>query len=87
MARGGSSGGGRPRGRRRPDRRCARGRGGEDGEDDGEGDPALHDAVQRWASAELRSFNGQVEFILRRALAAAVRLPPDETEADGAKES
>jgi hypothetical protein len=50
-------------------------------------DPALHDAVQRWAAAELRSFNGQVEFILRRALADAGRLPPSvETEADGAKE-
>ncbi len=50
-------------------------------------DPALHDAMQRWAGAELRSFNGQVEFILRRALADAGRLPPSVgTEADGAKE-
>jgi hypothetical protein len=50
-------------------------------------DPALHDALQRWAAAELRSFNGQVEFILRRALADAGRLPSSaETEADGAKE-
>ena len=50
-------------------------------------DPALHDAMQRWAAAELRSLNGQVEFILRRALADAGRLPPSvETEADGAKE-
>jgi len=50
-------------------------------------DPALHDALQRWAAAELRSVNGQVEFILRRALADAGRLPPsDLAEADGAKE-
>jgi hypothetical protein len=26
------------------------------------------DAVQRWADDDLRSLNGQVEFILRRAL-------------------
>jgi hypothetical protein len=50
-------------------------------------DPALHDALQRWAAAELRSFNGQVEFILRRALADAGRLRPSaDAEADGAKE-
>jgi hypothetical protein len=26
------------------------------------------DAVQRWADDELRSLNGQIEFLLRRAL-------------------
>ena len=31
-------------------------------------DPALLDAVQRWASDDLRSLNGQIEFVLRRAL-------------------
>lgn len=38
-------------------------------------DPALHDAVQRWAAAELRSVNGQIEYLLRRALVEAGRLP------------
>ena len=38
-------------------------------------DPALHDGLQRWASAELRSLNGQIEFVLRRALVEAGRLP------------
>jgi len=38
-------------------------------------DPALHDALQRWADADLRSLNGQVEFILRRALRDAGRFP------------
>jgi hypothetical protein len=38
-------------------------------------DPALHDALQRWAAAELRSLNGQIEFLLRRALLEAGRLP------------
>jgi len=36
------------------------------------------DAVQRWADADLRSLNAQIEFLLRRALRAAGRLrPPD----------
>ncbi len=37
-------------------------------------DPALLEAVQRWANDELRSLNGQIEFLLRRALADANRL-------------
>jgi hypothetical protein len=31
-------------------------------------DPAVLDALQRWADDELRSLNGQIEFVLRRAL-------------------
>ena len=38
-------------------------------------DPALHDALQRWATAELRSVNGHIEFLLRRALTEAGRFP------------
>ena len=38
-------------------------------------DPAIHDALARWASDELRSTNAQIEFLLRRALAQASRLP------------
>ncbi|QUH01966.1 hypothetical protein HUO13_15175 [Saccharopolyspora erythraea] len=38
-------------------------------------DPAIHDAVTRWANDELRSTNAQVEFLLRKALAEAGRLP------------
>ena len=38
-------------------------------------DPAVHDALARWASDELRSTNAQIEFMLRRALADAGRLP------------
>lgn len=38
-------------------------------------DPALHDALARWAADELRSTNAQIEFLLRRALADAGRLP------------
>jgi hypothetical protein len=32
------------------------------------------DAVQRWASDDLRSLNAQIEFLLRRALQAEGRL-------------
>jgi hypothetical protein len=40
-------------------------------------DPAVHDALARWASDELRSTNAQIEFVLRRALAEAGRLPKE----------
>jgi hypothetical protein len=36
-------------------------------------DPAVLDAVQRWADDDLRSLNGQIEFLLRRALKDAGR--------------
>jgi hypothetical protein len=38
-------------------------------------DPAVHDALARWAADELRSTNAQIELVLRRALAEAGRLP------------
>jgi hypothetical protein len=38
-------------------------------------DPAVHDALARWASDDLRSTNAQIEFLLRRALAEAGRMP------------
>jgi hypothetical protein len=38
-------------------------------------DPAVYDALARWANDELRSANAQIEFLLRRALAEAGRLP------------
>jgi hypothetical protein len=38
-------------------------------------DPAVHDALTRWAADELRSVNAQVELVLRRALADAGRMP------------
>jgi hypothetical protein len=38
-------------------------------------DPAVHDALARWAADELRSTNAQIEFLLRRALGEAGRLP------------
>jgi hypothetical protein len=38
-------------------------------------DPAVLDALQKWAADELRSLNGQIEFVLRRALQESGRLP------------
>ncbi|MFF3553040.1 hypothetical protein ACWD4V_12150 [Streptomyces tsukubensis] len=38
-------------------------------------DPAVYEALARWASDELRSANAQIEFLLRRALTEAGRLP------------
>jgi hypothetical protein len=40
-------------------------------------DRDLLDAVQRWANDDLRSLNAQIEFLLRRSLAQAGRLPKD----------
>jgi hypothetical protein len=38
-------------------------------------EPAVHDALARWANDEMRSTNAQIEFLLRRALAEVGRLP------------
>ena len=38
-------------------------------------DPAVHDALMRWADDEFRSLNAHVEMLLRRALTEAGRMP------------
>jgi hypothetical protein len=38
-------------------------------------DPAVLDALQKWAADDLRSLNAQIEFVLRDALARAGRAP------------
>lgn len=38
-------------------------------------DPAIHDAIAKWAADDLRSVNAQIEFALRRALEQAGRSP------------
>jgi hypothetical protein len=37
-------------------------------------DPRVYNALARWASDEFRSTNGQIEFLLRKALVDAGRL-------------
>jgi hypothetical protein len=51
-------------------------------------DPALLDALQKWADDELRSLNGQIEYVLRRALKDRGRLKDKEDApgTDGASE-
>ena len=38
-------------------------------------DPAVLDALERWAADDLRSVNAQIEYVLRDALARAGRAP------------
>jgi hypothetical protein len=38
-------------------------------------DPAVHDALAKWAADELRSLNAHIEMLLRRALKEAGRMP------------
>ena len=41
-------------------------------------DPAVHEALARWAADDLRSTNAHVEWLLRRALEQAGRLSPED---------
>jgi len=43
-------------------------------------DPDVLDTIQHWADDDLRSLNGQIEFLLRRALAEAGRARPKPAE-------
>ena len=45
-------------------------------------DPEVLAALQRWAADELRSVNGQIDFVLRRALQQAGRLPAPDRDGD-----
>jgi len=46
----------------------------------------LHDDLRRWADADLRSLNAQIEFLLRRAVrgrrGGAAAPPADDDQAD-----
>ncbi|HUP64165.1 MAG TPA: hypothetical protein VM557_02640 [Thermoanaerobaculia bacterium] len=46
-------------------------------------DPRLHEALQKWSDDELRSLNGQIEFILRKALVESGRLPREKPRPKG----
>jgi hypothetical protein len=46
-------------------------------------DPAVLDALQAWADDELRSLNGQIEFVLRRVLQEEGRLRSRPSSAKG----
>jgi hypothetical protein len=38
-------------------------------------DPAVHDALAKWAADELRSLNAQIEILMRQSLLDAGRMP------------
>lgn len=38
-------------------------------------DPEIFEALQRWAADELRSVNGQIDYLLRHSLRQAGRFP------------
>ncbi|MCE1173552.1 MAG: hypothetical protein LWW77_02970 [Propionibacteriales bacterium] len=40
-------------------------------------DPAVHEALTRWAADDLRSVNAHIELLLRQALTKAGRAPSD----------
>ena len=46
-------------------------------------DQRVYDALERWAADDLRSVNGQIEFLLRESLRRAGRLqsPGDQSSA------
>ena len=46
-------------------------------------DPAVFDALQRWADDELRSLNGQIEYLLRDALRRGGRAVRPASTANG----
>lgn len=45
--------------------------------------PAVLAEVRRWAEQEMRSINGQIEWILREALRARGTPPPEPGSRDG----
>jgi len=51
-------------------------------------DPALYDALHRWADDELRSVNAHIEFLLRDALrkSGRVRRQPPENKGNNSEE-
>jgi hypothetical protein len=38
-------------------------------------DPAVHDALAKWAADELRSLNAQIEILMRQSLLDVGRMP------------
>jgi hypothetical protein len=48
-------------------------------------DPEVLEALQRWANDDLRSLNGQIEFVLRKALRQEGRLDAERAPKDRGK--
>jgi hypothetical protein len=50
-------------------------------------DPNVYDAVEKWAAQEFRSVNGQIEWIIDKALREARRTVEKSTENETEEES
>jgi len=50
-------------------------------------DPAVYDAVEKWAAQEFRSVNGQIEWIIDKALRDARRTVEKSGENDTEEDS
>jgi hypothetical protein len=48
-------------------------------------DPALHEALEAWAAQEMRSLNGQIEYLLKDAVAKRRRSQEAPADAPKAK--
>jgi len=46
-------------------------------------DPATFQALQRWADADMRSLNAQIEYLLRESLRRSGRLRPETAKPPG----
>ena len=49
-------------------------------------DPTLYEALEAWAQQELRSLNGQIEYLLKDAVTHRRRTSGDDAKEDSAKE-
>ena len=49
-------------------------------------EPGIYDALHKWADAEMRSVNAQIEFLLRGALERVGRLPQPRSESGAERE-
>ena len=45
-------------------------------------DPQILESLRKWADDEMRSTNGQIEYVLRQSLSEAGRLPKKEVQAN-----
>ncbi|MCR9295730.1 MAG: hypothetical protein NXI32_23675 [bacterium] len=50
-------------------------------------DPSVLLAIRKWSDDEMRSINGQIEYLLRQALRKAGRLDQESESQDGAADA
>jgi hypothetical protein len=48
--------------------------------------PELYQAIEAWAQQEMRSVNGQIEFLLKEAVNRRQRVPRDDAERSSSSE-